>query len=41
MEGQGVHKSELSSGGSPRLLNTFSNLFIVAIHYTCINCMYC
>ena len=27
-------KCELSDGGSPRHLNTFSNLFIVAGHYT-------
>ena len=27
-------KCELIGGGSPRHLNTFSNLFIVAVHYT-------
>ena len=27
-------KSELIGGGYPRHLNTFSNLFIVAVHYT-------
>ena len=27
-------KCELMGGGSPRHLNTFSNLFIVAVHYT-------
>ncbi len=26
-------KCELSAGGSPGFLNTFSNLFIVAVHY--------
>ena len=28
-----LHTCELSGGGSHRLLNTFSNLFIVAVHY--------
>ena len=28
---------ELIGGGSPRHLNTFSNLFIVSVHYTHIN----
>ena len=28
---------EMSGGGSPRYLNTFSNLVIVAVHYTHIN----
>ena len=27
-------KCELIGGGSPRYLNTFSNLYIVAVHYT-------
>ena len=27
-------KCELIGGGSPRHLNTFSNLFITAVHYT-------
>ena len=27
-------KCELIGGGSPRHSNTFSNLFIVAVHYT-------
>ena len=30
-------KYELIGGGSPGHLNTFSNLFIVAVHYTHIN----
>ena len=30
-------KCELIGGGSPRHLNTFSNLFIVAVHYKHIN----
>ena len=33
-------KCELSVGGSPRYLNTFSNLFIVSVHYTHINKCY-
>ena len=32
-------KCELVGGGSPRHLNTFSNLFIVAVHYTHIQYM--
>ena len=32
--------SELIGGGSARHLNTFSNLFIVAVHYTHINTCY-
>ncbi len=32
--GEGYIKCKLSDGGSPRHLNTFSNLFIVAVHYT-------
>ena len=36
-------KCELIGGGSPRHLNTFSNLFIIAIHYTAHikTCYYC
>ena len=36
-------KCELSGGGPPRHLNTFSNLFIVAVHFThqYMLCMYC
>ena len=30
-------KCELIGGGSPRHLNTFSNSYIVAVHYTHIN----
>ena len=30
-------KCELIGGGSPRHLNTFSDLFIVVVHYTYIN----
>ena len=33
-------KCELSGGGSPRHLNSFSNLSIVAVHYTHINTCY-
>ena len=36
-----VHiKCELIGGGALRHLNTFSNLFIVAVHYTHININY-
>ena len=31
------NKCEKIGGGSPRYLNTFSNLFIVAVYYTPIN----
>ena len=30
-------KWELIGGGSPRHLNTLSNVFIVAVHYTQVN----
>ena len=33
-------KCELIGGGFPRHLNTFSNLFVVAVHYTHINTCY-
>ena len=29
-----IYNCKLIGGGSPRHLNTFSNLFIVAVHYT-------
>ena len=34
------YKCELVGGGSPRYLNTFLNLFIVAVHYTQSNTCY-
>ena len=36
-------KCEPIGGGSPRHINTISNLYIVAVHYTHINihAMYC
>ena len=33
-------KYELIGGGSPRYLDTFPNLFIVAVHYTHIDTCY-
>ena len=33
-------KCELICGGSPRHINTLSNLYIVAVHYTHINTHY-
>ena len=40
MEKWRYSKCELSGRESPRLLNNFSNLFIVAVHYTHINTCY-